>query len=1239
MDETIYKGIIYALSCTYDPCTPATARLEAHQYLEQFKTSESCSDYAFYILSNNLPEHNDILRHFALHCLHSQIETRWNILQTPQQQEIRSTILGLVANLSKGVLQEAAFVKEKFAGLISNIAEREFPQRWTEFWAELVQIWCRGDIQADVVMIALTNMSQDCKDGDFNAKLPAKRRNEVLRGLNALLPELLPFFYNYASTQFQRYQQAPSQSEDWQAAVGLLARCIGLLEVYLPWWELELVAKPEHDFLAVFLGLLAEPPLRSNALQCIHKMCSHKLIDSLFGRMLESFPKSCAAFSSVTDPTKGFSEHSLLCEIVSSFLSLNLNKIPLTQDTYTFLEFFTSLVQHPSIRVTHPALQTWSSIARDDAFLKFAPLKSLIPRVLFGFSSKLPKSLLDESGLFTDELLFEEFADHSEYIEFLGRYRGMVLQVTRAFAERYPAETLLFLQEKIRTTLETHSQAVDNLDAMGHATRRSEAYRQFEPMDGLVEAVVCSIPETAYLKQDPSIDGPLDALFQMVLQWSVVSPILFEIKISILKSFHAAFKYRQQHLMAVLQIFFDALRAGESEKENSTFGEFVSVRRLGCQALITCAKAASAEMLPLFEQLFLRVQEYQAQAAPTDTMLMQLFEMLVLVSNAANDIQQRSHFLSQILAQSISLLCSEENQRIFASPEALLIQMGVTVDGNTLTEDIVAAKIHWYNALFVALNTLLNVGKRVAQSMLKNFSVHQDCTEMELAAVNPFVTTWQVVFPMVAQLIRTLHLVWAPELRDRLKADTRGQEMLAMSVEELRLRTSISGVVITDDTSRQEKAERRRNLLFLWPVWMTELRNTAYQLVGLACHHRYLYLVDGIVSIIQQSVLLGLEHVEHRHLSLIIKQVMSPFVLNMPISRYESLLLPVFTPFAVQMLHKFSLAWNPPPEYAVKNIPAPQQIFIDGGLYVGFGITSENREIIIDKIKREATRAYVEFLQELFAQKGELAHAFINIDKEGKAAPDQQNEMEAQEYRIGGVTLTKEGQVLQRHHAETLLEFLLHRNPQLTESLLMLMVGALCWADSHSCRRAVKLVQRVVEVEWKNDVFTNFLASQLFQTCVYALIQEPKWLVGLEWDIIMLVQLLYMRFVFGGTALDKMNGESRMPSDLPRQFLMSLQGISATDVSEMETTLTTTNSHKDQKDIFRDLIRRVISSQNGPDVCKDKAALGESVFREKQTNVVNLPEELVINSSRLVKQQHDQKNDQTLKDVVDLFNL
>ena len=47
---------------------------------------------------------------------------------------------------------------------------------------------------------------------------------------------------------------------------------------------------------------------------------------------------------------------------------------------------------------------------------------------------------------------------------------------------------------------------------------------------------------------------------------------------------------------------------------------------------------------------------------------------------------------------------------------------------------------------------------------------------------------------MVAQLIRTLHLVWAPELRDRLKADTRGQEMLAMSVEELRLRTSISGL-------------------------------------------------------------------------------------------------------------------------------------------------------------------------------------------------------------------------------------------------------------------------------------------------------------------------------------------------------------------------------------------------------------------------------------------------------------
>ncbi|CAM9358123.1 unnamed protein product, partial [Heterosigma akashiwo] len=58
---------------------------------DQFKSNESCSDYAFYILQN-AKEHNDMLRHFALHVLEHLIQTRWNSLQIQQQAAIREAV-------------------------------------------------------------------------------------------------------------------------------------------------------------------------------------------------------------------------------------------------------------------------------------------------------------------------------------------------------------------------------------------------------------------------------------------------------------------------------------------------------------------------------------------------------------------------------------------------------------------------------------------------------------------------------------------------------------------------------------------------------------------------------------------------------------------------------------------------------------------------------------------------------------------------------------------------------------------------------------------------------------------------------------------------------------------------------------------------------------------------------------------------------------------------------------------
>ncbi|CAM9900387.1 unnamed protein product, partial [Heterosigma akashiwo] len=126
-----------------------------------------------------------------------------------------------------------------------------------------------------------------------------------------------------------------------------------------------------------------------------------------------------------------------------------------------------------------------------------------------------------------------------------------------------------------------------------------------------------------------------------------------------------------------------------------------------------------------------------------------------------------------------------------------------------------------------------------------------------------------------------------------------------------------------------------------------------------------------------------------------------------------------------------SLAWKPP---AGPLSPA-QRAYVEGGLFVGQGIDEENRETLVDKLRREATRSYVDLVQEMFALKGELALAYINLQKEGKQiggvgrepGSGTNNEDDVQ-FRVGQVVLTPATQRLRRAHAEALAAALLRAN-------------------------------------------------------------------------------------------------------------------------------------------------------------------------------------------------------------------
>ncbi|KAH8086736.1 exportin-5 [Aureococcus anophagefferens] len=130
---------------------------------------------------------------------------------------------------------------ERKAAVLAAVALREFPQRWPGFVGDVLADG-GGDASLELGLGALAEVAEDCIDADYNGRLPAKRRADVLKALNARAavvaprrrpgPELLlPAFREAA-----KLAQARKVGARTRAAVHAAApRCFDAYGVALRW--------------------------------------------------------------------------------------------------------------------------------------------------------------------------------------------------------------------------------------------------------------------------------------------------------------------------------------------------------------------------------------------------------------------------------------------------------------------------------------------------------------------------------------------------------------------------------------------------------------------------------------------------------------------------------------------------------------------------------------------------------------------------------------------------------------------------------------------------------------------------------------------------------------------------------------------------------------------------------------------------------------------------------------------
>jgi hypothetical protein len=432
-----------------------------------------------------------------------------------------------------------------------------------------------------------------------------------------------------------------------------------------------------------------------------------------------------------------------------------------------------------------------------------------------------------------------------------------------------------------------------------------------------------------------------------------------------------------------------------------------------------------------------------------------------------------------------------------------------------------------------------------------------------------------------------------------------------------------SGVVVLGTN------KRKINLVPRWGGWMNELHNCPLQLLGLLASQRVLFapemqpFVPNLVSTFSDA---NLKLMEHRHFVQLLKQFIEPLIHHTPASLYSTYLTSILGTIFNHASWRLACTWkvingkpgSVPPSSTTSKAAATdcssgqgsdtwyETYYAYCGLFVG-DLDENDSEAITEKTRTELSHCWADMVQSALALKGDWALTLANIAKErdlkhkghSKAVPGGYVTTK-QKTNADGTIRTAEHEVaeqLKSARIDAMSRYLLFE-PNVAGPLVQTAINLLSYPDAHTTRRCIKICHRVVENCAHIPEYSN-LFSQMFTTAVNQIVAEPKWMVGVEWDVIALIRDLYCRLVLGQALLPGGQGPGlqcepsadlssginsnitftqhknvtsprdgggvlQNPSDLLRNTLATLPGSGADPVMKLEQQMINKRSAKDQ---------------------------------------------------------------------------
>lgn len=1160
--SALMDSIVKATMIMHNPLAQPAERTEAVNFFEQLKKGEIHSTLyaAAAVTSSQQPVEVLVIAYSLLQHL---VKTRW---QEMSEQEQTSLVQLGYQNLSEvaGLGNQAWAIKSKAAMLLASCVRYQGATSYEALVPHLLSLASRGPPHAELGCMVLHFVSEDLTQFE---EISGEGKRSFLSSLTASVPLVLPWVCKLLEQHFQAAVQANNShnADGAQSHAAVVSAALGTLSSLADWAPMTLLL--QYNLVDTCSFFINTPQFRGPALEILRQISQRKktteaqdVYEALMGRLAGAL---IAVAGPLLQPSmqgeldfEGTLEEfgKRLCSTMVLFGDNHFACMTPVDQKYLYLQLMLGFTRHPYLELSYPTLPFWNQILRDSLPTTTTPSPAKLPTSASGSPGPPPAPAFVVPvdccqalvGTLATQLLqvvlhneesgtVPPYMDsHQEYKELCGNYRGSVKLVVRLATAVAPEQCLssasLFLQKALEVCL-----APTELAKAKQIHLEAAVFMLESVLPPLCEPPAC---------QCPNIVAGMTTLLQRLLAVRLADPLLMIMHARGLESFAKYLALCPDMLPPLVSTSFQLMQLMPLEqngqlppppKVTPEWKEAAQGRMNMSKVLLTISKAVPQVVAPHLEALASQVQSMWSQGLIRQGERVHMFDGLLAASSVTPPAVQ-SQVLEWILRPVHKQWTDPTWLSHLQSPEVFIREyISFSVDPKSGGVSAGSREQRW--SLYHAIALFERAARQVFSSPPSSDAAAAIASTTAISTDHPLAPHMEWILKPIGRIVHCLHALWSPSLRAGPLAPV--APALEMDPVERALRMG-------EDRKTAKKNEEDpgtlagTNLAAL-RYWLRAVREESYMLMALVATNSSSFWTNMTLSDeLPRAVMSYISCMDQRHMRVLLRHVIVPWVVACPVNQRGRWLLPMFREL-IPLLHRtLSNAWS--------NIGE----VVEGMRKVSAEKSEQlQEEVVQETLIRESSREYLTLLGKMTETPGGPSSSTSSPPPPsiGPASPTSQSSHRAGQTPLG----PNSGPPV-----ESLLEYLWRTDNQAGYAAAASAVASLNWPDSETARRGTTVCRFIAQLaEQSHPELEATVLPDMLRSAILGSTRVSN--ITIQADVVGVIRHILITWLPRG-------------SEAIRDVLRALPHVDMQVLKEFERLLMATGSEKEQRNLIKQLL-------------------------------------------------------------------